>query len=225
MGSERLPGKVLKSLVFVPMIERIVTRLQRCKTTQNIILATTDLQRDDILVEFANRLNIKIFRGSEKDVLDRYYQCAIKFGLQTIIRATGDNPFVDPEEIDNLVIFVQKNDLQYACSFPSQGCPLPIGIGAEVFKVSALEKSWRETTQAYQREHVNEYIHENPSLFCQKDFNVPLSKQAPELSFTVDTREQFSDAEAVIKSAQGAVGEDAFISTEWLISYAEGRFN
>lgn len=196
MGSTRLPGKVLKPLAGKPMLERILDRLGRCRLADRVVVATSDKPQDDPVAAFAKSLGVPAFRGSEADVLDRYYGCACAFGLAHIVRATGDNPFVDPEEADRLIAFSRNGDLDYADAFAGNG--LPIGIGVEIMTLAALERSWREGSAPHHREHVNEYIQENPSLFRQATLLVPPEKRAPALRLTVDTFDDFSRAEALL---------------------------
>ena len=197
MGSTRLPGKVLKPLAGKPMIQWIIERLQTCKKSDILILATTTSDEDQPLVNLAEELGVRVFRGSALDVLDRYYQCALAYHLDDIIRATGDNPFIDPEECDRLVDFYINRQLDYATISTNQENGYPLGVGVEVFTFSALEKSWRAGHAPHHREHVNEYILESLAIFKQAMMPAPRDKCAPELSLTVDTPEQFAFAEAI----------------------------
>ena len=219
MGSTRLPGKVLKPLAGKPMIQWIIERLKICKRTDVIVLATSDLDADTPLADFAAFLGIAVFRGSESDVLDRYYRCAMQFGLDYVVRATGDNPFVDAVECDRLVDFYFSHKLDYASSLPEFGSGFPVGIGAEIMSLRALERAWREGHEVHHREHVNEYIHERPHLFRQGTLKAPQEKCAPEQSFTVDTIEQFDTAEALLNEYLSAhIGGQ--ITTEWLVRFS-----
>jgi len=197
MGSTRLPGKVLKPLAGKPMIQWIIERLQICKNADVLILASSTLDENQPLVDLAQKLGVSVFRGSESDVLDRYYQCALAYHLDDIIRATGDNPFVDPEECDRLVDFYASRQLDYATIFTDLENGYPLGVGVEIFKFSALEKSWKEGNASHYREHVDEYILGNSAVFKQAKIPAPREKCAPELSLTVDTPEQFASAEKV----------------------------
>jgi spore coat polysaccharide biosynthesis protein SpsF len=193
-GSSRLPGKVLRLLAGKPMIQWIIERLQLCRKSDVLILATSTLAQDLPLAELCDRLGVNVFRGSETDVLDRYYQCAKKFGLAHIVRATGDNPFVDPEECDRLIEFYFADKLDYATISTEPEDGYPIGVGVEVFSFPALERSWEEGTAPHHREHVNEYILENPGLFRQATMEAPAAKRGASLSLTVDTIEEFANA-------------------------------
>ncbi len=200
MGSTRLPGKVMRLLAGKPMIQWIIERLRNCKKSNLLILATTSLEQDDPLVALSKKLGVDVFRGSGEDVLDRYYQCAKTSHLDDIIRATGDNPFVDPEECDRLVDFYFDQGLDYACFSTDQKEGYPVGIGTEIFSFSVLEKSWQEGQSSHHREHVNEYILENRSLFRQGRMPAPPEKYAPEITLTVDIEEQFQIAENIYKA-------------------------
>lgn len=221
MGSTRLPGKVLKTLAGKPMLERILNRLRACRQANMVILATGDGSDNDAVARLGETLGVAVFRGSESDVLDRYYACAAAFGLDWIVRATGDNPFVDAEEGDRLIAFAQGRGLGYASAFPSFGSGLPIGVGLEIMSRAALERSWREGGEPHHREHVNEYIQEHPELFPQQTLTAPADKTAPGISLTVDTPEDFARAESLWAAwtAEGGRGEPG---TEWLIHRMRG---
>lgn len=219
MSSSRLPGKVLKPLCGRPMLAWVVDRLRRCRHAETVILATSTGTDDDPVAALAQEMGIALFRGSLDDVLDRYVACARAYDLGAVVRATGDNPFVDPEEIDHLIDFFRAGTLDYASTFPAFGSGLPVGLGAEIMSRAALERSWHEGQAPHHREHVNEYIQEHPELFAQATPPTAADKTAPHLSFTVDTAEQFAQAETLMAQflAQGA---GPWVTTPWLISAA-----
>lgn len=194
MGSTRLPGKSLMPLAGKPMLQRIVERLQACRRSDLLVVATTSLEQDLPLAALAAELGAAAFRGSERDVLDRYLRCARHFGLEHIVRATGDNPFVDPEECDRLVDFYFTRQVDYATVSTEGADGYPVGVGVEIFGMHALERSWREGAAPQHREHVNEYILENPGMFSLARMPAPPEKCAPGLSLTVDTLSQYQEA-------------------------------
>lgn len=196
MGSSRLPGKVMRMLAGQPMLGQILDRLKRATCPDVTIVATSDLPADDPLAEFATRHGIGVFRGSEQDVLDRYYQAALAFGLDHVVRATADNPFVDPEELDRLVAHHLATHADYTHAFGQ----LPIGVGVECFTFDALACSWQEGHAPHHREHVNEFIPEHPDRFRIAGLDVPLDKRAPDLRLTVDTPEDFVRAETLYRA-------------------------
>ena len=111
MGSSRLPGKVLmNSNNGMPLLYHVINQLRHCSKVKNLVIATTTNQEDDEIEKFANNNTVNVFRGSEKDVLDRYFQCAKKYSFSTIVRITSDCPLIDPQIVDKVIeqIFFRK---------------------------------------------------------------------------------------------------------------------
>ncbi len=163
MGSTRLPGKVLMDLGGETTLARVVRRLGRARRIDGIIVATTTAQTDGAIVRECSRLGIPCFRGSEEDVLDRYYQAASLAAAGTVVRITSDCPLIEPALVDQTIgtFFDQRAD--YASNvFPRT---YPRGLDTEVFTMSALERAWREASAHYQREHVTPYFCEHPERF------------------------------------------------------------
>lgn len=190
MNSSRLPKKVLKLIGDKNLLEHILFRLSKLETKSKIILATSTLSIDDDIKEFANLNNIECFRGSEQNVLQRYFSCAKKYGFDHIVRLTGDNPFLDIEELDNLISLHIDSNADYSNSFSF----LPKGVGLEIFTFAALEKSYFNGKEKNHKEHVNEYIEENKELFKISYLNVAKEKNRPDISLTVDTFEDYKKA-------------------------------
>ncbi len=190
MGSTRLPGKILMQIGGKVLLEHILFRLKMLRHPVTIVIATTDTPKDDIVKSFCDDHKIACFRGSEHNVLDRYYQCAALFSFCHIIRLTGDNPFPDIEEVDNLITLHLSGGTDYSNSFAS----LPIGAGAEIFTFEALEKSWQEGTEPHHLEHVNEYMLEHPEIFSTAILNIVDAKKRPEVRLTVDTEDDYKRA-------------------------------
>lgn len=193
MGSTRLPGKVLKLIADKTLLDHVLGRVTLLPGLVEVVVATSDLPRDDGIVRHCQAKGVTVFRGDETDVLDRYYRCAIKNRLEHIVRLTADNPFTDIEELQRLVEqhLTQQND--YTHSFGS----LPLGVGAEIFAFSALERSARDGQAPNYREHVNEYIQENPDLFKIGVLEIPAAKIKPEIRLTVDTEADYQRACAI----------------------------
>jgi len=219
MRSVRLPGKVLRDLAGKPMLDRVVERLQRLRGPHLVVLATSDLPVDDEVAERAAGLGMPVFRGSESDVLDRFARCAAEFDLNPVVRATADNPFVDPEEGDSLLRFFSDRGLDYAANISSLGGQLPIGVGLEVFARTALEAAWRESSHPAHREHVNGYIHENGSRFRRATPPTPAAKRAPHVRLTVDTADDLLIAQRMIADYAATHDGDECVPTEWLVSH------
>lgn len=188
--SSRFPGKVLKSISGKPLLEHIIYRLSFLRHPVRLTLVTSDLQQDDAIVQFCRYHSVEYFRGSEKNVLERFYLCAQKYGLHQVVRLTGDNPFVDIEELDRLIDLHFERHADYSHSFDW----LPVGSGAEIFTFEALEQSFQNGKKPNHREHVNEYIHENPELFHIETLHVPLRKSRPDVRLTVDTEADYQKA-------------------------------
>jgi glutamate-1-semialdehyde 2,1-aminomutase len=156
MGSTRLPGKVMRYVGGSPLIEVLLGRLSRARFVDKVILATTTSPIDETLAGHVAALGYTVFRGSEDDVLDRFYQAARLCGASTVVRITGDCPLVDPDLVDEVITAYQNNNVDYA----SNAAPptYPDGLDVEVFAFAALERAWRETSDKYDREHATPYL-------------------------------------------------------------------
>lgn len=205
MGSTRLPGKVLKPIAGKALLDHVLGRLSLLAYPVKVVVATSDLPQDDAIAKHSLSKDVAVFRGSETDVLDRYYRCACENRFKHVVRLTADNPFTDMEELQRLIEqhLTQRND--YTHSFGS----MPLGVGAEIFTFAALERSLREGHAANHREHVNEYIQENPEIFRIGVLEIPAAKRCPDLRLTVDTEEDYRRACAIAGSAP-----DRWIGTE-----------
>jgi spore coat polysaccharide biosynthesis protein SpsF len=193
MGSTRLPGKVLELIGDKVLLEHILGRLGMLRHDTHDVVATSIKPRDDAIADFCRTKGVDCFRGSESDVLARYYECAREHSFDHVVRLTGDNPFTDVEELDRLLDFHLKGNYEYSYSFED----LPIGVGAEIFAMKALERSFRDGHARHHREHVDEYVLENRSLFRMGRLSVPQSKRRPDVRLTVDTLEDLRRARFV----------------------------
>jgi spore coat polysaccharide biosynthesis protein SpsF len=163
MGSTRLPGKVLMDLRGRTVLARVVGRLRRATRVDEIVVATTDCVADDAIVRECSRLGVSTFRGSEVDVLDRYYQAARLFAAGIVVRITSDCPVIDPQLVDETICIFHQQRGDYASNaFPRT---YPRGLDTEVFTIAALEQAWRDAREPYEREHVTPYFYEHPELF------------------------------------------------------------
>ena len=153
MGSSRLPGKVLSQIGDEKAICLLLGRLSRSYMINQIVLATTTLAEDDVLVDAASNSKVGIFRGDERDVLDRYVNAARIFEADIVVRITGDCPFVDSVLVDKLLeAFVKQEDLDYLCNnYPPT---YPDGLDIECIRISALERCARDAHLKDHREHV-----------------------------------------------------------------------
>ena len=116
IGSTRLPGKVLMKLDEKnTVLDYVINQLSFSKLIDKMIIATTNLEQDDVIEDIANRLKIQCFRGDSDDVLDRYYQCAIKFEADNILRITSDCPLIDPEIVDKVITMSETTNKKLNC--------------------------------------------------------------------------------------------------------------
>jgi len=203
MRSSRLPGKVLMDLCGKPVLLHILDRLKKLKKEYKQIIITSTNKCDDDIENFCKENNTLCFRGSENDVLDRYYQAAKLFKLQHIVRLTGDNPLVDADNLDFLIEKHLNNRADYSSNKSEVNSGLPVGAGAEILTFSALKRSWKEGKKKNHREHVNEYILENQNkfktLFVKANNKISACK---DLRLTIDTKEDFEFVKSIIKLLQ-----------------------
>lgn len=203
MGSTRLPGKVLRPLAGIPMLRRIVERVSGANRLDAIAVATSDAIVDDAVERLCATIpGVHCFRGSEFDVLDRFYGCAVSLDADVLVRLTGDDPFFDPAIIDDaLVLFDEKKEFDYL--FYREG--LPLGMAVEVFRFDSLSRAWREASDSECREHVTPYLYRNPELF--RSFRAPMEgRDLSSIRLTVDTPEDFEVAEWIYETLSGQGG-------------------
>lgn len=163
MGSTRLPGKVLMDLGGKTVLARVVDRLRRATLVNEILVATTDSIADDAIIQECRRIDAASFRGSEDDVLDRYYQAALLTTGEGIVRITSDCPLIDAQIADDTIRSFLDLRPDYASN--SLQRTYPRGLDTEVMTRDALACAWREAQFPYQRAHVTPYLYENPGRF------------------------------------------------------------
>lgn len=170
MGSTRLPEKILLKLEDKTVLEHIIGRVGRSKHVDKTVVATTVNPSDDRLEDFIrSNTSCSVFRGSEDNVLERFYLCAKEHSPDIIVRVTADDPLKDPEIIDRAIGYILEDPALDYCSNTIQPT-FPEGLDIEVFRFRALEKAWREARLPSETEHVTPYIWKNPSLFKLKNF-------------------------------------------------------
>lgn len=162
MGSTRLPGKVLKKIAGLTMLEIHLNRILKAGQVDQIVLATTDLAHDDAIAEIGENMGLMVYRGSESDVLDRYYHAAIAAEAETIVRVTSDCPLVDPVLIDAMIAAHKENKKDFTSNVVFR--TYPDGMDVEIFDFPVLKRAWREATDKSDREHVTHYIWKNSNL-------------------------------------------------------------
>jgi spore coat polysaccharide biosynthesis protein SpsF len=194
MTSSRLPGKILKKVLGRPLLSYLIERLQSCRRVKNIILATTVNPEDDPVAELARNIGIQVFRGSEDNVLDRFYRAATTFGASHIMRITADCPLIDPSVCDR----VAGEYFDLNADFVHTGPSFAEGVDCEVFSYGALEKAWKSATLNSEKEHVSLFLHNHPELFKKKTL-VNVTDDC-KYRFTVDERADFFVVKMIIEA-------------------------
>ena len=194
MGSARLPGKVMRSICGTPMIGVLLARLSGARRIDEIVLATTDHPRDEPLAEYVRALGHTVFRGSEADVLDRYYRAASLAQAELIVRITGDCPLVDAAVVDAVIGKFLESAVDYASNV--EPATFPDGLDVEVFTFNALETAWKTAAVAREREHVTPFIRESSQF--RRASHVHATDASGE-RWTVDEAEDFDVVESVFK--------------------------
>ena len=189
MSSTRLPGKVLRLACGRTMLDRMLERVRRSTTVDQAVVATTTNASDDPIERECRKLKVEVLRGSPQDVLDRYYQAALKYHADVIARLTGDCPLIDPVLIDEVVLALRNEKAEFACNRLPQpfSRTYPIGLDVEACTFAALENAWRCATARNEREHVLPYLYAQPGRFKVVQLNYP--EDLGHLRWTLDTRE------------------------------------
>lgn len=189
MGSSRLPEKVMKNLEGKTVLEHVIERVMQSKLINEIIIATTIHERDSIIETEALRCGVKTFRGSEDDVLSRYYYAAKENNLDIVVRITSDCPLIDPKVLDEIIEYYLKNNYSIVsnASPDTSSRTYPRGLDTEVFSFDELEAAFNNANKKYQREHVTPYIYEESNRVFYYKNDVDYSKYR----WTLDTDDDF----------------------------------
>ncbi len=186
VNSSRLPAKVLLDLAGKPMLARVIERIRLARHVDKVMVATSTAERDDPVAALSESLGVACFRGSEIDVLNRYYWAATSVGAQTIMRVTSDCPLIDPEIVDQAI--VAHREMRPRPDYvANEGYPR--GFDVEVFGFDVLERAWRDDHDPVTREHVTAYITQRPDQFVMASIDCP--EQLAHLRLTVDTIEDY----------------------------------
>jgi len=196
MGSTRLPGKILKPIRGKPLLWHIANRLKSVEAIDDVVIATSDLQANDQVHEMAEYYDIACFRGSETDVLKRFYYAADMANAKHVIRITGDCPLIDPPTISKLIKLYFDGQFDFCGVACGAGVAkekninrFPDGLDAEIFSFKILSEANNKATTILQREHVTPFIWQNNkryklgSLYSESDYS--------DLRLTVDNKEDF----------------------------------
>lgn len=196
MGSSRLPGKVLREINEISLLELQQLRIKPAKLVDKIVIATTTNQEDDAIEEFCLQKGILNYRGSDWDVLDRYYKAAKQFSPLNVIRVTSDCPLHHHKVIDFVIEEFLKSGKDYFSNSNNEPDYLEDGFDVEVFSFKALETAWNEAYLLSEREHVTPYIKNSGKFSCGwKKYN---SNYQQKLS--VDSQDDFNAVEQIFKT-------------------------
>jgi spore coat polysaccharide biosynthesis protein SpsF len=200
MSSTRLPSKVLMMVNNDTLLDIHVKRVSQSKYIDKHVVATSDSLSDNILYEHCQDNNIECYRGSEDDVLDRFYKVAQIFKPKILVRLTADCPLIDAELIDKAICLFISEGVDYVSN--TMILSFPDGLDVEVFSIEALEKAWRFASLNSEREHVTPYIWKNSDymgiqMFSSK--NLLSKKDFSKYRLTVDEKEDFVLVENLIK--------------------------
>ena len=194
MGSIRLPNKLMKMVNGKPLIEYLLLRVAKAKLIDKIVVATSVNSNNDALVSFVNSIGFETYRGSEQDVLSRFYEAAKFYNATTVLRITADCPLVDSILIDSLIQDYFKSDSDYTTN--TLPPTYPDGLDVEVFSFKSLEQAYREATAPNEREHVTPYIRYSGKFTIQNRIN---EINYSDRRWTVDEEDDFEVVANVFK--------------------------
>lgn len=208
MGSSRLPGKILMKAEGRTILENVLIRVGQSKKIDKIVVATTDQNEDNATEKLCRKIGADCFRGSENDVLDRYFKCALKYPrFNNIVRVTGDCPLIDPKIIDEVISFFIKTKSDYASNIAKE--TYPDGMDVEIFKRKALEEAAAKAVMSSEREHVTLYIRNNPKF---KKINLASPYDFSHIRLTVDQPEDYEVIKFLIENSKSDAGYMEYIS-------------
>lgn len=192
MGSTRLPGKVLKDLCGQSVLAHVVHRVAATAQVDEIVVATTDDPIDEAIVRAGSDLGIAVYRGSESDVLARYFGAAQQHQADVVIRVTSDCPLFDASVLEEMLsVFLKGQNQNIALDYLSNTLTraYPRGLDAEIFTFSALQQAYKNAHASYEREHVTPYIYQHPELFHLQNFGCDQDHSSHR--WTLDTEEDW----------------------------------
>ncbi len=201
MGSTRFPQKSMKELCGEPLITRILERVKRCENLDEIVLAIPDTKENIVLEEIGRINNVKVFKGSENDLVERYYLAALKYEADYVCRLPADNAAPEPKEIDKIIDFhISLKKPGFSSNLAQiNGSGYPDGIGTEIFDFSLLKQIQAKESNPEKREHVHLnfycYVSDKPvdMAWCPVNtMKCPSEYSRPDLVLDINTEEQFN---------------------------------
>jgi glutamate-1-semialdehyde aminotransferase/spore coat polysaccharide biosynthesis protein SpsF (cytidylyltransferase family) len=203
MGASRLPGKVLLDIEGEPMLARVVARVRAAKAVNEVVVATSDQPADDAVADLCKSRDIAFARGSETDVLDRFFRAAEAYAATVVVRITGDCPLVDPAVIDKVIKAYRTQPVDYATNVLRY--TYPDGLDVEVMSFDALRRAHADATDPVEREHVTPYIRTSGKFrVAGVEHDVDLSQK--QYRWTVDDEADLAFVRAVYARLAGQRG-------------------
>lgn len=222
-GSTRLPNKVMKELCGKPDLQWVIERVKRSRLIDEVMVVTSIDRNNLPLVKLYAEMDVRVFIGSEDDVLDRYYQAAKLLEPEYVVRITADCPLFDWRYLD-MAIEQMEPDTDYMAQLTES---FPDGEDIEILKYSALKKEWKEAGLASEREHVTLYIKNHPDLFHIKNLECPI-KGIGNKRWTLDEDKDYLFINAVYRYFTEQ-GKEDFVTEDILEFLSENpaveRFN
>ena len=210
VNSTRLPNKVFLDLKGKVLLEHVVKRLNPSKKINEIAIATTVHKADDVIEKFCIQNELICFRGSENNVLERYYFSAVSMKADVIVRVTADDPFKDFRIIDEAIDILVKGNYDFVCN--NNPATFPEGLDVEVVRLEALKRSYELAESNFQKEHVTQYIHQNKNKF--KTFNIKSEVDLSEKRWTIDTIEDYKFVRSIYDNLY--IDNEIFLTQEIL---------
>lgn len=198
MGSTRLPGKVLLPIAGRPMLEHVVERAGRIVGCEEVAVAIPDLPQDDLLADAVRAMGRPVIRGPSTDVLARYVAAIRETRADAVVRLTADCPLLSPEVSSAIVHAFVAGAAHYASNTLQR--TYPRGLDTEVVAAEALSAAARESTEAWEREHVTPFIWRQPERFVLR--SVRGATDDSDLRWTVDTPEDLAVVRGIYEEAE-----------------------
>lgn len=193
--SKRLKNKVLYKILNEEVFKIVYKRVLKSKFIKKAIILTTTLKADDKIVKICKKSKILYFRGSNSNVLKRYYNAAKKFNLEHIVRITSDCPLVDPKVIDRICKKYSRKKYDYVSNVLKP--TYPDGYDVEIFNFNTLEKVYRKARTKFEKEHVTTKIIKDKNI---KKLNIKLNKNYSKFRFTLDTINDYKKIKKIFES-------------------------
>ena len=191
MSSTRLPGKVMKKVLGKELLLHMVNRVKRAKTVDEVVVITSTNSKDKAITDICFKNNIKYFRGSENDLLDRHYQAAKMYQADFVVKIPSDQPLIDPQIIDEVINLWKENQDRYDYVSNYHPPTFPDGLDAEGCPMSILEIAWKEAKKSFEKEHTTPFIWDNPKRFKIGNVINPHGNMFLTHRWTLDYQEDF----------------------------------